>query len=536
MKLFQTIYLEVTNFVAYILDRRDQILSLLLEHIRLTVISVGLAILIGVPLGILISYIKKLNKPILGFANVVQAIPSMALLGFSIPLLGIGTLPAVVMVIIYSLLPIIKNTHTGIQNISPMTIESARGIGLTKFQILMKIQIPLALPVIMAGVRISAVTAVGLMTIAAFIGAGGLGFLVFSGIRTVNNYQILAGAIPACLLALLVDYLVGLIERLVTPISLQKTGKAKETMKKENKRSKFILGISFVTILIMLAGSLGSSLNKGQNILKIAGKDFTEQHILVHMFSDLIEDRTDIIVERKVNLGGTQVCFSALKSEDIDLYFDYSGTAYGDTLNYPPISDMEEVYQTVKSDFKNQFNIEVLKQMGFNNTYVLAVTRETAQKYNLKTISDLARVGSELRAGTTLEFLNREDGLPGITRMYRFQFKNTKGLDGSPRYTALMKKETDVIDAFSTDGLLKKFDLASLKDDKSFFPPYYAIPLIRGEMIEKYPEIAPIIEELGDMLTDEVMMELNYKVDELQMDPETVARDFLEDNGMLEVK
>ncbi len=528
--------MKFIEFIDYIFLRREQILSLLVEHIRLTVISVTFAILFGVPLGILISYVKKLNKPILGFANVVQAIPSMALLGFSIPFLGIGTLPAVAMVIIYSLLPIIKNTYTGIQNISPLTIEAASGIGLTKFQILIKIQIPLALPVIMAGIRISAVTAVGLMTIAAFIGAGGLGFLVFSGIRTVNNYQILAGAIPACLLALLVDYLFGLIEKLVTPISLQLAGASKERLLHSNKRNRRIVILAAALVGIIMTASVASSIQQERNVIKIAGKDFTEQHILVHMFSDLIEDRTDITVERKVNLGGTQVCFSSLKSGDIDLYFDYSGTAYGDTLNYPPISDMEKVYQTVKADFKEKFDINVLKQMGFNNTYVLAVTKETAQKFNLKSISDLAAVASGMSAGTTLEFLNREDGLLGITKLYNFQFKATKGLDGSPRYSALINQETDVVDAFSTDGLLKKFDLVSLKDDKNFFPPYYAIPLIRDDVIKQYPEIEPVIEELGDMLTDEVMIELNYKVDELQMEPETVAREFLEEKSLIASK
>ena len=145
----------------------------------------------------------------------------MALLGIAIPFLGIGSAPAIAMVILYSLLPIIKNTYTGLSNISPQIMEAAKGIGLTKMQRLFKIQIPLSLPVIMAGIRVSAVTAVGLMTIAAYIGAGGLGYLVFSGIRTINNFQILAGAIPACLLALLVDYVFSIIERLVTPISLQ---------------------------------------------------------------------------------------------------------------------------------------------------------------------------------------------------------------------------------------------------------------------------------------------------------------------------
>jgi len=164
------------EFFNYLIQNQNQIFTLLMEHIRLITWSVGLSILIGVPFGILISYVKKLANPILGIANIVQAIPSMALLGFAIPFLGIGTKPAIVMVVLYSLLPIIKNTYTGIQNINPQMLEAARGIGLTKFQVLTKVQIPLALPVIMAGVRISAVTAVGLMTMAAFIGAGGLGF------------------------------------------------------------------------------------------------------------------------------------------------------------------------------------------------------------------------------------------------------------------------------------------------------------------------------------------------------------------------
>ena len=522
------------DFLNYLFQNKAQILSLTLEHIQLTAIAVGLAILLGVPLGILISYVNKLNKPVLAVANIIQAVPSMALLGFAIPFLGIGTLPAVVMVILYSLLPIIKNTFTGIKNINPQTIEAARGIGLTKTQILFKVQIPLALPVIMTGVRISAVTAVGLMTMAAFIGAGGLGFLVFSGIRTVNNFQILAGAIPACILALLVDFLIGIVEKLVTPVSLQITGASKEKQLRARKLQKRIIAATSLFLVFILGYTGIANHISSDKVIRIGSKDFTEQHILAHMFSDLIEARTDITVDRKINLGGTQVCFSALRSGDIDLYFDYSGTAYGDTLNYPPISDMEEVYTTVKNDFKNLYGIDVLKQFAFNNTYVLAVTQETAAAYGLNSISDLAKVGSSLRAGTTLEFLNRIDGIPGLTEFYNFKFKNTVGLDGSPRYVALMNQETDVVDAFSTDGLLKKFELVTLEDDKNFFPPYYAIPLMREEIADEYPEIIPVIEELGDVLTDDVMAELNYKVDELQMEPATVAHDFLVENSFIE--
>ncbi|NLP34743.1 MAG: ABC transporter permease subunit [Clostridiales bacterium] len=521
------------NFIKYIIENRNQIIGLTLEHIELTAIAVGIAVLIGVPLGILISYVKKLNKPILGIANVVQAIPSMALLGIMIPLLGIGTLPAVFMVIVYSLLPIIKNTYTGIQSINPQTLEAAKGIGLTKFQILSKVQIPLALPVIMAGVRISAVTAVGLMTMAAFIGAGGLGFLVFSGIRTVNEVQILAGAIPACILALLVDYLMGLVEKLVTPISLQKSIGSKEKQSKDRKHRKVILGVTAAGIAMLLIVSALGNLNKADKVIRVAGKDYTEQHILTHMISDLIEDRTDITVDRKVNLGGTQVVFSAMNSGDVDVYVEYSGTAYGDTLNYPPNSDMEEVYNTVKADFKEKYGLEVLQQLGFNNTYVLAVTKETAEQYNLSSISDLRNIASKLTAGTTFEFLNREDGLPGLMKHYDFSFGDTTGLDSSPRYLALVNNETDVVDAFATDALLEKFDLVTLKDDKNFFPPYYAIPVVRGETLEEYPEVEPILNELAAYLSDEVMIGLNYKVDELQMDPENVAQEFLIENGLI---
>lgn len=524
----------MNEFLNYIFTSKDQIITLLLEHIKLTALSVGIAIIIGMPLGILTSYVKKLNKPILGIASVVQAIPSMALLGFAIPFLGIGTPPAIVMVVLYSLLPIIKNTTTGIDSINSDMLEASKGIGLTKFQVLVKVQIPLALPVIMSGIRISAVTAVGLMTMAAFIGGGGLGYLVFSGIRTVNNYQILAGAIPACVLALLVDGLFSIVEKLVTPISLQKANnKSKEAKIRSRKIQKGILAATACVLIGIFAVSGLSKKISNKKVITIGSKDFTEQEILGNILSELIERKTDISVNRKFALGGTQVIFSAMQNGDVDMSVDYTGTAYGDELKYKPISDVEEVYNTVKKDFKDKYNIEVLKQMGFNNTYTLAVTKETAKKYNLKTISDLSKVSNDITATTTLEFLNREDGLVGLAKKYNLNFKNTVGIDGSPRYAALMNKESDVIDAFSTDGLLKKYDLSVLKDDKNFFPPYYAVPVVRAETLKKYPEIQPLVEEVGDLLNNDVMGELNYEVDELKKDPKDVAVEFLQKNGLI---
>ena len=523
------------NVFQYISRNSEQVLRLTLEHIELTAIAVGLAVLIGVPLGILISYFRKASKSVVGGANIVQAIPSMALLGLAIPLLGIGSVPAVVIVILYSLLPIIKNTFTGITSLDKGTLEAAKAIGLTKSQVLLKVQIPLALPVIMAGVRITAVTAVGLMTMAAFIGAGGLGFLIFSGISTTNNAQILAGAIPSALLALVVDTLFSTVEKLVTPISLQQTGSTtKAQLKKSRSIQKGLLaGTAAVLVLLFSISAIGNA-GQSKDTITIGGKDFTEQFIVTHLMADMIEDRTDLRVIRKENLGGTQVAFNALRNANIDLYLEYTGTIYGDTLGYSPNSDMEEVYDTSKADLKEIYDIDALKQFNFNNTYVLSVTEETAEEYNLEKISDLAPIADDLKIGAVLEFLNREDGIVGLKRHYGFSFGEEIGINGANRYLALTNGETDITDAFSTDGLLKKFNLVMLEDDQNFFPPYFAVPILRSGLLDEYPEIGPVLDELGAVLTNETMIELNYQVDELQEQPRKVAHDFLIDQGLIE--
>ena len=514
---------------AYFGAHSTQIWKLTLEHIEMTAIAVCIAILIGVPLGILISYVRKLDKPVIGAANVVQAIPSMALLGLGIPLLGIGVLPAVVMVIIYSLLPIVKNTYTGISGIDPQMVEAANGIGLTPRQVLTRVKIPMALPVIMAGVRISAVTAVGLMTMAAFIGAGGLGYLVFAGIRTTNNYQILAGAIPACILALLVDFLMGLVEKLVTPISLQKTGGISRTqMKRKRKREKFTLAAALILICAIIAGGAINNMVSGRDKeITIGGKDFTEQFILVNLYSDYIEAHTDINCVRKENLGGSQVCYEALKKGEIDMYVDYTGTLYGSDLKHDGTDDMEGVYNTCVREMKKQ-NITLTRQCGFNNTYTLAVSHRIAKKYNLETIENLVDKSSQMHLGCSLEFQNRHDCMDALEKAYpNLKFRKISAMDGSPRFVALANKEVDVIDAFATDGMLLKYNLKVLKDEDHVFPPYYAVPCFSSDTLKKYPELREVVDKLAPKLTDEVMMKLNYQVDVKGREPKDVAREYL---------
>ena len=518
----------MSGFWNYISTNYEQIFSLLGQHLYLSVISVLVAIVIGIPLGILISREPKLSKPIIGTTNVIQAIPSLALLGFLIPFVGIGSTPAIIMVVLYSLLPIVKNTYTGLTNIDGDILEAAKGIGLTKSQTMRKVQLPLAFPMIMAGIRISAVTAVGLMTIAAFIGAGGLGYLVFSGVQTVDNYMILAGAIPACILALVIDFIVGKMES-----SLSYTSK-QSSAKKTGKTTKKWM-ISLACIMLIVAGTfVAYSKANAKDKIVIGSKNFSEQIILGNMLADLIENKTDIQVERRLNLGGSQVAFSALKKGDIDMYVEYTGTGLVNILNQPPQSDPDKVYDIVQKEFKQKYGLELLKPMGFNNTYALAVRQDTAKEYGLKTISDLAKVSQELTMGPTIEFPNREDGLIGLSKKYNLKFNDVKAIDGGLRYTALANHKSDVIDAFSTDGLLEAFHLKVLEDDKNFFPPYYAVPMLKEETLKEHPELKKVINSLAGKLTDEKMRQLNYKVDSLKQSPAKVAKEFLEAEGLLE--
>lgn len=521
----------MSGFWNYLTLNYEQIFSLLGKHIYLSVVSVLIAVAIGIPLGILISREPKLSKPVIGTTNVIQAVPSLALLGFLIPFVGIGSTPAIVMVVLYSLLPIVKNTYTGLTNIDADILEAAKGIGLTKSQTMRKVQLPLAFPMIMAGIRISAVTAVGLMTIAAFIGAGGLGYLVFSGVQTVDNNMILGGAIPAGILALFIDFAVGRLEKRLSYTSRQNSSKARK-QKGSKKKTRLIL--SFATILLIAAGIFTFyPTAKAEDKIVVGSKNFTEQLILGNMLADLIENKTDIQVERKLNLGGSQVAFSALKKGDVDMYVEYTGTGLVNILKQEPRKDPQQVYDYVKKEFQNKYKIDLMKPLGFNNTYALAVRQDTAKQYGLNTISDLAKVSDQLIIGPTIEFPNRQDGLKGLLPAYNMNFKDVKAVDGGLRYTALDNHKSDVIDAFSTDGLLEAFHLKVLKDDKSFFPPYYAVPIIKDSTLKAHPELKKVLNSLAGKLSDDKMRKLNYKVDSLREAPAKVAKEFLQQEGLI---
>ncbi|MFO7887725.1 MAG: glycine betaine ABC transporter substrate-binding protein [Eubacteriales bacterium] len=286
-------------------------------------------------------------------------------------------------------------------------------------------------------------------------------------------------------------------------------------------------------IMILALGTLGGC-GQSEKVIEIGHKNYTEQRILGQLFSKIIEEKTDY--ETNVTeFGSTSLVFEALKSEDMDVYPEYTGTAYAAILNQSELNDPKEVYNYVKESYKDEFGIEWLGELGFNNTYTLSVRPEIAEEYELETISDLAEVADELVIGSVMEFIEREDGLPGVKEAYGgFEFKDVITLDPGLRYNAVDEGQVDVIDAFSTDGKIVVYNLKVLEDDKQFFPPYFAAPVVSESLYAGYPEIVEALNLLEGIATDEEMQKLNYKVGEEGMNPADVAEEYLREKGLIE--
>ena len=495
-------------------NRESMLWQALVEHIQLSFIALLIAVVIAIPLAILLTNYKKLANGIIQITAIFQTIPSLALLGLMIPIVGIGTLPAVVALIIYALLPILRNAYTGLTDIDPSLIEAADAMGMNRFRRLIKVELPLAMPVIMAGIRNAMVLIIGTATIAALIGAGGLGSLILLGIDRGNNYLILLGAIPAALLAVGFDYALSYFEK----ISFKKT----------------IIAVS-TTVLLMLAVILYPIITAGQGEIVIAGKLGSEPEILMNMYKELIQEDTDLSVKLKPNLGKTSFVFNALKSGEIDIYPEFTGTILATFLEEEAKSNnKEEVYQQAKEGLAEEYDMTLLDAMSFNNTYTLAVTEELAKNYQLEKISDLNGVTDQVKAGFTLEFTDRQDGYLGIQELYDLTFPNLTTMEPKLRYSAIESGDINLLDAYSTDSELEEYNLQVLEDDKELFPPYQGAPLLLDETLKEYPELEEILNQLGGKITDDQMRKMNYKVNVENERPDKVAREFLKEENLLD--
>ena len=496
--------------------------NLTIEHILISLLAISIASVLGIILGIIISEYRRFSGLILGTVNILYTIPSIALLGFFITITGVGNTTALIALIIYALLPIIRSTYTGIVNINPLIIEASEGMGSTKLQQLFKVKLPLALPVLMSGIRNMVTMTIALAGIASFVGAGGLGVAIYRGITTNNSAMTFLGSLLIAILALIFDFILGLIEKRLT----------------NHKRVKYKINPKLIILglFIVIFGAYFSLNSKKDKTINIATKPMTEGYILGQMLTELIEQDTDL----KVNItngvgGGTSNIHPAIVKGEFDLYPEYTGTSWEAVLKKEDSYD-ESKFDELQKEYKEKYNLEYVNLYGFNNTYGLAVNKDIAEKYNLKTYSDLAKVSNNLIFGAEYDFFEREDGYKELQKVYNMNFKKQIDMDIGLKYQAMKDKKIDVMVIFTTDGQLAISDVVVLEDDKKMYPSYRAGTVVRSEILSEYPELKPVLEKLNNILDDKTMADLNYQVESEGKKPEDVAREYLQEKGLLEVK
>ncbi len=485
------------------------------QHVLLVLAAMLIASVVALPLGVVAARRPRLGAPLVAFAKIVQTIPSLALVGFLIPVPfigGVGARAAVVVLILYALLPIVRMTVAGLTSIDRAVIEAGVAMGMTPRQLFRLVEVPLALPAIVSGIRVATVTAVGAATIAAAIGAGGLGQYIFRGLSMVDPTVILAGAIPAAVLALLADSLLTWLERAISG-------------RRSRRRRRYAVATASIVLLVTLTSGIAlAARNRAQVV--VGSKNFTEQLVLGEIVAQALEQH-GMRVERQLDLGGTAICDRALRAGQIDVYVEYTGTALTAIFHRPVAHDRDAVLREVRDEYAKTGRT-LLAPLGFNNTFAILVRGADARRLGLASIADLVRVQDRWRAGFGYEFLERPDGYRGLIRAYGLTFHQPpRVMDLALMYRALADGQVDVIAGDATNGLIDAFGLVALRDDRHYFPPYDATPVVQTLSLMRNPRIASTLRMLAGRLPDEAMRRLNYEVDVMHRDVADVAREFL---------
>lgn len=505
---------------AFIQSHATALAMRLGEHIQLSALAIFLAFVFGVSLALLTYRRRALWVPVLAVTSMMQTIPGIALLVMMMALLGrIGQIPALAALSLYALLPIVQNSLVGLHALPASLAEAARGLGLTRVQQLWHVRLPLALPMIIAGLRTSAVQTVGLATLAAFVGAGGLGQFINRGLFLSDTRLILLGAIPAALLALLIHFFIGLIAVLVGPAQSRPI----------RRRAAFgaaLIATIFIAVAVLLAMRNEPT---SRVSITIGSKNFTEQLIVAEMVAQQIERHTELPVIRRFGLGGSNVMHQALTERTIDLGIEYTGTALSAILRQPPMADTGAVFAHVQAQYADKFNLVWLPPLGFNNSYQLAVREDDASLAGIATISSLENAAPSLTAAFDFEFAERDDGYAGLKRAYGLRFGKVLDMHPDLLYGALATGKVDVISAYATDGRLQQPGIRVLVDDQRFFPPYEAAIVVREATLRTHPELEPILQRLSGTLNNARMAALNAAVDSKRLSVEQAAREALKE-------
>jgi osmoprotectant transport system permease protein len=502
------------TFLDFMRENWRDVLLLTGEHVWLVFVSTLVAIGVGLPVGLLLTRHAALKRPVLAAANVLQTVPSLALFGFLIPLPfvgGIGARAAIVALVLYALLPVIRNTVTGIEGVDGSVREAAVAMGMTDWQVLRQVELPLAAPVILAGVRVATVISIGVATIAAAIGAGGLGTYIFRGLRQYDNDLILAGAVPAALLSLLADGGLGFVE---ARFAARRHPRAAGRGGIRRKQARRLLLTATAFALFIFVAVVGLTLWRGSSRadIVVGSKDFTESIILAELLAQELEAR-GLRIERSYELGG-QLTHDSLIAGRIDAYPEYTGTSFTAILKHQPVTDPRAVFEQVRREYDERFGLVVSEPLGFSNDFAILVRGEDARRLKLQTISDAAPHAPRWRAGFGQDFMSRPDGYPGFVRAYDLRFTaRPREMDLSLSYRALAAGEVDLIAGNSTDGLIATLGLVQLADDRRYFPPYEAVFVLRADTLNRHPVVREALSSLAGSLSTEEMRRLNYEVD-----------------------
>jgi osmoprotectant transport system permease protein len=498
----------------------------LTAHLQLSLLALGIGVALSVPLGIWITRRPSFEPAVLGVASVIQTIPSLALLAimvptlaaigavtasFGLPLRGIGFAPALTALALYGILPILRNTVTGIAGVDRALIEAARGVGMTDRERLARVELPLALPVIVAGLRTSAVWIVGTATLSTPVGATSLGNFIFSGLQTRNQTAVLVGCVASAALALVLDQLIRQLE-----IGLR-----------EHRRRVVALAACGLTALALYALGAFVATTVGQQTrpISIGSKAFTEQYILAEMLAARVEDEVGLPTHRMSSLGST-VAFDAMTNGDLDVYIDYTGTLYANIMKRTERIPRQEVVDVVTRFLEEEHGAVVAASLGFENSYALGMRRSQAEKLGISRISQLARHAPTLEIGGDYEFFQRPEWA-ALVEGYGLEFRVNRSMDPALMYQAVAEEEVDVISAFSTDGRIAANDLVLLTDDRGVIPPYDTIVIAGARLKSEHPEVLRALRGLEGLIDAAAMQRMNLAVDHDGRSPSEVARAFL---------
>jgi osmoprotectant transport system permease protein len=442
------------------------------NHVRVSVTALALGLVVSLPLAIIARSRPLMRALLLGLASIVQTVPGLALLALFYPLLlalaslslswfgygfsAFGFLPAVLALALYSMLPVLRNTITGLNGVDPTILEAAQGVGMTKLQSLLSVELPLALPVMMAGIRTAAVWVIGTATLSTPIGQTSLGNYIFAGLQTQNWVFVLFGCVAAALLALIVDQLLAVIEAGL----------------RMRSRARAILGGAGIAAL--LAATLVPTLARAPSFYIVGAKTFAEQYVLSALIAQRLR-AAGLSATTREGLG-SNVIFDALVSGDIDLYVDYSGTLWANQFHHSEIEPREKLLAELKTTLARQ-NVTLLGELGFENAYALVMPRQRAEALGIRTIADLASHAQTMSIAADYEFFSRPEWA-GIRQAYGLAFRTQRQMQPDFMYAAVASGEVDVIAGYTSDGLIKKYDLVALDDNRHAIPPYDAIMLV----------------------------------------------------------